>query len=390
MLYPREGKNSMNDPRGSIWRKWDLHVHTPASFHWNGGKRFCDMTEAEKETALDELVQKVKQSDIAAFGVMDYWTFDGYWALRDHIGSKGQALDKTVFPGMELRIEAPVDYRLNIQVILSDSLTKQQLQDFKGALRVRFGTEGRPLSDESLVEFARTLGDDVAKKYGFSHQDLDIEEKLLQLGSMTVKITRESLREAQKQIPEKTCLIIMPYDTSAGLKDLDREKHPHDDGYFMQSAHLFETRDPANVDLFLNRVTDENRHFIANFLKTMGGKPKPAISGSDAHRFADYGVFPSNRITWIKADPTFEGLLQVVIEPTERSFIGDIPPKLALVQQNKTKYIESVEIKRKPEAKLSDPDPPIRGGLCRLSLRRSVGAARRHGRRELGGSTGRL
>ena len=24
----------MNDPRGSVWRKWDLHVHTPASFHW--------------------------------------------------------------------------------------------------------------------------------------------------------------------------------------------------------------------------------------------------------------------------------------------------------------------------------------------------------------------
>ena len=203
----------MNDPRGSIWRKWDLHIHTPASFHWNGGKRFCEMIEAEKEAVLDEIVRKVKQSDIAAFGVMDYWTFDGYWAVRDYLASKGQALGKTLFPGMELRVEAPVDYRLNIQVILSDSLTEQQLQDFKGALRVRFGTEGRPLSDESLGEFARTLDEDVAKKYGFSHQDLDMEEKLLQLGSMTAKTTRESLREAQKQIPEKTCLIIMPYDS---------------------------------------------------------------------------------------------------------------------------------------------------------------------------------
>jgi hypothetical protein len=312
------------------------------------------MIEAEKEAVLDEIVRKVKQSDIAAFGVMDYWTFDGYWAVRDYLASKGQALGKTLFPGMELRVEAPVDYRLNIQVILSDSLTEQQLQDFKGALRVRFGTEGRPLSDESLGEFARTLDEDVAKKYGFSHQDLDMEEKLLQLGSMTAKITRESLREAQKQIPEKTCLIIMPYDTSAGLRDLDWEKHPYDDSYFMQSAHIFETRDPANVDLFLNCTTDENRHFIANFLKTMGGKPKPAISGSDAHRFADYGVFPGNRITWIKADPTFEGLLQVVTEPAERSFIGDIPRKLELVRQNKTKYIESVEIKRKPGAELGE------------------------------------
>jgi hypothetical protein len=34
----------MNDPRGSVWRKWDLHIHTPASFHWNGGARFALMT----------------------------------------------------------------------------------------------------------------------------------------------------------------------------------------------------------------------------------------------------------------------------------------------------------------------------------------------------------
>jgi DNA repair protein SbcC/Rad50 len=342
----------MNDPRGSVWRKWDLHIHTPASFHWRGGKRFSEMTVAESEAALDEIVQKMSQTDVASFGIMDYWTFEGYWTLREHLESKAQVLNKTVFPGMELRIEAPVNYRLNIQVILSDSLTRQQLQDFKGALRI--GTIDRPLSDESLIEFARKLDKDVAKKHGFSHEALDVEDKLLQLGSMTAKITRESVKEAQRRIPEKTCLIIMPYDTSAGLKNLDWEKHPYDDTYFMQSAHIFETRDPANVDLFLNYETDENKHFIGNFLKTMGGRPRPAISGSDAHRFADYGVFPSNRITWIKADPTFEGLLQVVNEPAERSFIGNIPPKLALVQQKKTKYIESVEIKRKPDAKLSE------------------------------------
>ncbi len=358
----------MNDPRGSIWRKWDLHIHTPASFHWNGGKRFCEMTEAEKEAALDEIAQKVKQSDIAAFGIMDYWTFDGYWAVRDHLASKGQASDRTIFPGMELRIEAPVDYRLNIQVILSDSLTKQQLHDFRGALRI--AVIDRPLSDESLVEFACKLDDGVARHYGFSPEDLEAEDRLRQLGSMTVKITRESLKDAQKAIPEKKCLIIMPYDTSDGLKDLNWREHPYDDCYFMQSAHIFETRNPANVDLFLNRETEENRHFIADFIKTMGGKPKPAISGSDAHKITDYGAFPSNRITWIKADPTFEGLLQVVNEPEERSFIGDIPPKLTLVQQKKTKYIESIEIKRKPDATLSevwfDNTIPINPGLIAI------------------------
>ena len=342
----------MNSPRGSIWRKWDLHIHTPASFHWNGGKQFRDMNGEEKDLALDEIVRKINQSDVAAFAVMDYWTFDGYCAVRERIERTGQGFNKTIFPGMELRIDAPVDYRLNIHVVLSDLLTSQELQDFKGALKL--GISDRPLSDASLVAFARGLDTDVARHYGFSVEDLQDERKLLQLGSKTAKITRESLKEALKAIPEKTCLVILPYDTSDGLKDLDWAAHPYDDSYFMQSAHIFETRDPDNIDLFLHRETERNRHFIGNFITTMGGRPKPPVSGSDAHRVSDYGVYPSERITWIKADPTFRGLLQLVNEPRERIFIGAVPPKLALVQQKKTKYVDSVEIKRKPDARISE------------------------------------
>lgn len=342
----------MNDPRGSVWRKWDLHIHTPASFHWKGGARFCQMTQPECEAALDQLIEKIVQSDVAAFGIMDYWTFDGYLAIMDHISVRKHVLPKAVFPGMELRIEAPVDFRLNIQVVLSDSLTRQQLQDFKTALRI--GSIDRPLSEESLVAFAKTLDESKAKVHGFGPADLADASKLLQLGSITAKVTRESLREAFKQVPENTCLVIMPYDTSSGLLKLDWGKHPYDDNYFMQTAHIFETRDPDNVDLFLGRETEKNRHFLNNFMKTMGGKPKPAISGSDAHKIADYGMFPGDRITWIKADPTFEGLRQVVIEPRERSFIGLLPSKVDHVQKNKTKYMSLISLQRKPDATLAE------------------------------------
>lgn len=314
----------MNDPRGSVWRKWDLHVHTPASFHWNEGINLAKRTPEDRDKVLDQLIEKAVASDVAVFGIMDYWTFDGYLAIRDRLAARKLTIQKAVFPGMELRIEAPVDFRLNIQVVLSDALTKQQLQDFKAALRI--GAINRALSDESLVAFARTLDPSKAKVHGFEEADLKDEGKLLQLGSMTALVTRESLREAIKQIPPDTCLVILPYDTSDGLSKLDWEKHPHDDNYFMQSAHMFETREPDNVDLFHGRETDKNRKILGNFLKTMGGKPKPAISGSDAHKIADYGTFPSNRITWIKADPTFEGLRQTLYEPLGRVAISADKP----------------------------------------------------------------
>lgn len=308
---------------GSMWRKWDLHIHTPCSFHWNDGPCLSNLSPPDQERILDKAIEQIEKSDVAAYGVMDYWTFDGYWAIKDRLTSRGLKTSKTIFPGMELRIEAPVDYRLNIHVLLSDDLSKQQLQDFKGALRI--GAIGRALSNESLIAFAKTLDPSKARVHGFSTNDLKNDEKLLQLGSMTALITRESLRDAIKQIPDGSCLVILPYDTSDGLSKLDWESHPYDDNYFMQSAHMFETRDPDNVDLFLGRKTEKNQKYLHNFLITMGGKPKPAISGSDAHKVCDYGAYPSQRITWIKADPTFEGLRQARYELSRVTISAEKP-----------------------------------------------------------------
>jgi hypothetical protein len=56
------------------------------------------------------------------------------------------------------------------------------------------------------------------------------------------------------------------------------------------------------------------------------GSLKPCIIGSDAHSLDKVGVFPNDRITWIKADPTFEGLKQILFEPKERVRISDAIP----------------------------------------------------------------
>ena len=358
----------MNDPRGSYWRKWDLHIHTPASFHWNGGKRFIDMNTEEKKDSLNEIVRAINDSGVAVFAIMDYWTFDGYEEIQDHVNSGQVSLAKTVFPGMELRVEAPVDYRLNTQVLLSDTLTSQQRADFKAALRLS-GTD-RAISEEALIEFAKGLPPDKAKKHGFSGNYTQDNSQLLSLGSQTAEVTRDSLVKAKKTIPEGTCLIILPYDTSDGLSKLNWAKHPSAAQYFMQSADMFETRTPGNVDLFLGRKTEANESFFENFLLTMGGKPKPPISGSDAHKVSDYGRFSGDRITWIKADPTFEGLKQTLIEPEGRIFIGEYPEQLQIIDQRPTKFIESVAIKKKPNSTLSehwfDCNIPLNPGLVAI------------------------
>ena len=42
-------------PRGSEWRKWDLHIHTPASFHWDGQKFNSDPNSPDNTRLIDEM-----------------------------------------------------------------------------------------------------------------------------------------------------------------------------------------------------------------------------------------------------------------------------------------------------------------------------------------------
>ena len=65
------------------------------------------------------------------------------------------------------------------------------------------------------------------------------------------------------------------------------------------------------------------------------GKRKPCIKGSDSHnaqrrnrRLKDHNSKPTDSYCWIKADPTFSGLRQIINEPEDRVFIGALPPKL--------------------------------------------------------------
>ncbi|MBE0402181.1 AAA family ATPase [Halomonas citrativorans] len=54
--------------RGSEWRKWDLHIHTPASFHWNG-KRFKAEPDCSDNIALvDEMIRAINAAEPAVDG----------------------------------------------------------------------------------------------------------------------------------------------------------------------------------------------------------------------------------------------------------------------------------------------------------------------------------
>src|SRR5260370_11382231 len=66
--------------------------------------------------------------------------------------------------------------------------------------------------------------------------------------------------------------------------------------------------------------------FDKNHIETKYGCLKPCIRGSDAHRVDQVLEPTKGRYCWIKGDPTFEALRQVVLEPEIRIHIGESPP----------------------------------------------------------------
>lgn len=334
----------MSTIRGSEWRKWDLHVHTPASFHWNGGKVLSDMDETEKEEAIKKFVKTVNDSDVEVFAVQDYWTFDWILELRKYLRNNPGELKKTILPGMELRVECATDFRLNIHAIISDKVSDQELRDFRSELKIRWpGDELKNVSDETLKEYAGGLDASKAREHGFDDPSTLDDANLLKLGSMTVEVTRDSLSKALKKLPPSHGFIMLPYSTSDGIAKLDWKQHPADDVYFMRTAHLFEAREQKSIDLFNAVKTSDNEAFFDNFLKNQGGKAKPCTSGSDAHRFSDYGSYPNGRATWIKADPSFKGFEQIIYEPTDRVKVQQLKPE----EKSDQLIIDYVEYKNK-------------------------------------------
>ena len=345
--------------RGSEWRQWDLHVHTPASFHWKGKKFHADINSDANRAIVDEMIAALNAAEPAVFALMDYWTFDGWFALRRRLKEpEAPKLTKMVFPGIELRLVAPMPSRLNAHVLFSNEVTDQVLHDFKAALQVE--VVKRPLSDASLVLLGRAASEDKLKVHGFKKAEIDADdEKALLAGSSIAEITCESYKTAIEKVPDGHAIGFMPWDTSDGLAEVKWQEHY---AYFLglfKTSPIFESRDPDLRGAFVGEVTPGNAKFIKSFQQGLGNVPRLVVSGSDAHCFVGvkgdndkrgYGDFPSGKATWIKADPSFHGLLQAIMEPAKRSFIGERPQKQIEIAENKTFFIDSISVVKAPGA----------------------------------------
>jgi len=210
-------KNDKLFERGSEWRQWDLHIHTPASFHWKGKKFDPEIDSTNNRELVDEMINALNNAKPEVFALMDYWTFDGWFALKKRLSEPdAPKLLKTVFPGIELRLMAPMTGRLNAHVLFSDETPDQILNDFKASLIIE--SIDRPLSNDALITLARKTAEDKLKTHGFSKSEIEINNtSALNAGSTIAEINCDSYKKAIDKVPNGQAVGFMPYDTSDGL-----------------------------------------------------------------------------------------------------------------------------------------------------------------------------
>jgi len=96
--------------------------------------------------------------------------FDGYLAVREYVEQNPGALTKRLFPGIELRLEAPTDFRLNTHVLFDDAILPENLQNFLARLNIG-GTSNKPPSRQNLIDLAKGFDPGKRRFHGYKDED---------------------------------------------------------------------------------------------------------------------------------------------------------------------------------------------------------------------------
>ena len=264
--------------QGSQWSKWDLHVHTQYS-HLNG-KYNC---------TSKEIAAKIISEQIAVVGVTNYFIVESQEIEELAVQLNGAAY---IIPNFEFRInEKNKDGEyINIHILFNPETTTIK--------RIHESLSRVELTNiASQTKVYCTI--DNIKKLDAASITISFKELCDQLNKDFINIDDFMIVGVNKGYGG-FCPGNKPRDQELALK-IDTLSH-----------FIFSKKD--DVEFFLNKVTGRDKHSLI---------PKAVVECSDAHTIGDIGA----KFSWVKAEPTYEGLKQIIFEPDHRIKIADIKPR---------------------------------------------------------------
>ena len=311
--------NNFLYPKGSEWRKWDLHVHTPASALNN---QFEGVDIVDKWNKYFDKLSSLK--NISVLGITDYFSIDGYLKVNAH---KEQGYLKNIdliLPNVELRIVpvTGIESPINLHVIFSSD--PEIIDDLESKF---FSSLVFPYQNNSY----KCLKSDLIKLGRKYNNNSSLEENSAYIsGIEQFKVNIDQLKEIfnkNKSLKENS-IIVVSNSNRDGNSGIQHSSLAATREEIYRFADCIFSGNPNDCIYFHGKGADNEIE-----VKRKYGSLKPCIHGSDAHKLNKICEPDLSRFTWIKADPSFTGLKQIIYEPEIRVKIQENKP------EEKTNYL---------------------------------------------------
>lgn len=342
--------------RGTAWRIWDLHIHTPSSIVQQYGSE----TDEIWARFIDEL--EALPADITVIGINDYWFLDGYKrVLQARDGGRLKNLE-AIFPVVEVRLDqfggtAGKLSRVNGHVIFDPDLDPELIQtQFLNALQPRvklspghhaLGWQG-VITKPSLIDLGSRIKDSVPQDH------LDNYGSDLQEGFNNLNVALDDVQ----------AILAGPYFKGKALIGIGKTEWA--DVKWNDQSIAAKKNVINSADFIFTAFQDSGRWKKDVEALRASNVNDRLLDCSDAHHFSDSDQHMRLGAcqTWINTTPTLAGLAYALEEFDRRVFVGLEPPALARVRKNPERFISRVKVQSdKNEHKLFDYEIPLNTGF---------------------------
>lgn len=252
--------------RGSEWRQWDLHFHTPSSYDYK-----------DQSTTNQNIVDGLIANNISVVAITDHHIIDVPRIKELQELTKDKNL--TILPGIEFLSDARGDEPIHFIAIFSEECNLEYVWG-----QLKHNTELKKIEGEN-------------KKPNEVYCDL----------ADTIKLIKEL----------NGIVTIHAGTKHNGIENITHAL-PHALAQKEDIASIVDVFELGKTDDILGYIEKVNPHLQKKIKKWL-----PLIICSDNHDIKNY---TRKAELWIKGNPTFEGLKQIIYEPLERVLISDRKP----------------------------------------------------------------
>lgn len=279
---------------GNVWKKWDLHMHTPGTMHNDNYKG-----------DWDSFLERVNSSGLSVIGATDYYSIEGYDKIKEYREQGKLDNIELVLPNVELRLDQKAlgNRYVNFHVIFDPIVDEFINEYFLGRLQYSQNGSNFSAKKRDLIDLGRLLDPNVGS-----------DEQALETGGNNFKANIHQIYTLLDDNRFKGHFFtVVAGGDDDGINALLKQAPDQGSGSRTEILRLSDAVFSTNqrmISLMAEQGSeDENKYLI----EKCGGK-KPVFEESDAHDISGIG----QRWSWVKSEPSFDGLIQTKFEPIRR------------------------------------------------------------------------